>query len=384
MDSLPQETIDAIVDHLPHSSLRSSSLVARRWSTRSQRRIFGRIQFFSSDQVNRWYSVIQRDGSRILPYVHSVEFQCINSWNDPPLLGRVLKGLCSLTMLGVYECAIPDELPGQILRGEFGRGITTLSLEFPFGKISTMTSMILSLPDLKKLIVRFDETKFGQPSSTSGLIASQRRSLDVLELYLYPNKVAEALLQSRFTSRYISLNVAIPSAHRLLAISSETLVALTLGGARPLTGSKATEAILTIFLDTWVGTHTPPIDLPSFPALTSLRVRLYETKPSRRVIDVLSFISSTPALASFDVQYAISDTGKPIPSDEWDDLDRWLARVAKHAVVERGLVLNLRRWAFSESSWEEFLQRFREAGGEIRTHARGWTNYDSGFGGPLL
>ena len=142
-------------------------------------------------------------------------------------------------------------------------------------------------------------------------------------------------------------------------------------------GFQATGKILTIFLDSWKRTH-PGIDLLSFPSLTSLRVRLYEEKLSRGIIDVLSFISSTPALASVDVQYGNHGVGKPIPgpSDAWDDLDRWLARVAKHTVVGGGLVLNLRRWAFNESSWEELLPRFREAGAKFQTHADGWIDYD--------
>ena len=46
------------------------------------------------------------------------------AWNEPTLPGRVLKGFPSLTTLLIYESMIPDELLGQISRGEFGRGIT--------------------------------------------------------------------------------------------------------------------------------------------------------------------------------------------------------------------------------------------------------------------
>lgn len=229
MDSLPQETIDGIIDNLPRSSLYSSSLVARQWRTRSQQRILDSIIFSSQDKVDRWHSDVQIGGNRILSYVRSVEFRDIEPWNEPALFGRVLKGFRSLETLKVHECAIPDELVGQILRGEFGGGITTLSIRrVQRCDLSTIIPMILSLPNLKNLTVWADETRSRQPPPTS--VVSQTRSVNVLKLYFYANEIAEALIRSRLTSRYICLGGAISSVHRLLAISSETLVGLMLGG----------------------------------------------------------------------------------------------------------------------------------------------------------
>ena len=101
------------------------------------------------------------------------------------------------------------------------------------------TSMILSLPDLKKVTVTAaSEKPSRQPLSTS--IAPQR-SLDLLELYSYSNEIAEALIQARLTSRCICLGSAISSVHRLLATSSEKLVALMLEGAWLSMGSQAAD-----------------------------------------------------------------------------------------------------------------------------------------------
>ena len=125
---------------------------------------------------------------------------------------------------------------------------------------------------------------------------------------------------------------------------------------------------------TW--TVTPLFDLPSLPVLTSIRVRLHEREPSRRIVNVLFPISSTPALAFVDIQYERTYADELTRPDAWNDLDRWLARVAKHTAVERALVLNMRKWALTELSWEARLPRFREAGGEIKVHADGWVNYD--------
>ena len=363
---LPQELIEAIIDHLPHPSLPSSSLTARRWRTRSQQRIFDSIVLSSQSKMNHWCSIVQRSQNRIVSYVHSVEFYEIHSWDEPELFGRVIRGFCSLERLKVWRCAIPEVLAHQISRGELGGGITTLSLQFPSCDLSTIISMVLSLPELKKLEVTLGGEPSIQSSSTS--IASRGRSLDLLELLLHANEVAEVLIQSRFTFRHICLGSSISSVHRLLTISSKALVSLTLEGVI-FTSSQVTEAMLTIFADTVTRTPISPIDLPSFPVLTSLRVRLYKKRPSHRIISVLSFVSSTPALISIDVQPGSCSIIKPTPSDTWDDLDGWLARVVRHTAVECGLVLNLRLWTFSKSSWEALFPNFREAGGEIKIHA---------------
>ena len=134
-------------------------------------------------------------------------------------------------------------------------------------------------------------------------------------------------------------------------------------------------ALLTTFADTVIrARQTPFIDLPSSPVLTSIRVLLciFGGEPSGRIVNILSSISSTPALAFVDIQCGNDNACEPTPSDEWDDLDKWLARVAQHITAERSLALTLRRWLFSESSWEALLPRFREAGGKIKTRPDGY------------
>ena len=127
-------------------------------------------------------------------------------------------------------------------------------------------------------------------------------------------------------------------------------------------------------------TPTPLMDLPSLPILTSIRVLLYIGVPSRCIVQVLSSISSTPALASIDVQCGHPEVGNIIYSEEWDGLDKWLERVAKHTAAEHSLEFAPRRWLFSESSWEALLPRFREAGGKIKIHPDGWIPYDEIIG----
>ena len=141
-----------------------------------------------------------------------------------------------------------------------------------------------------------------------------------------------------------------------------------------------------ISADTMSSISTSPIDLPSFPALTSLRVRLHDRHPSHRLVDVLSFISSAPALASVDIQrgYDVYNVYDLTRSNTWNGVDRWLARIAKNSKVGCDPVLTLRRWEFGESHWEGLLPMFRRAGGEIRTHPDGWIHYNRVIGDPPL
>ena len=157
--------------------------------------------------------------------------------------------------------------------------------------------MILSLPDLKTVSVTLHEGFPRQPLSTS--IMPQRRSLEFLRLYLYANGVVEVLIRSRFTFRTIWLGGSISSIRRLLAVSSETLV---------------------------TGMPAQLIDLPSFPVLTSIRVFCGE-EPSRRIVKVLSSICPTPVLTLIYVKRWSPNIYGHTPSDTWNDLDRWLARV---------------------------------------------------------
>src|ERR1700753_1578199 len=161
MNSLPQEAIDEIIDILPHSSLRSSSLVARRWRQQSQQRLFATVWFHSECKVKRWYIGTKTDQGGISSYVRYADFHDIDSWNDPTLFVRLLEGFSSLRTLWVYKTEIPSELLGHILRGEVGKGITTLHLWSPRCPLSTTASIILSLPDLENLIAGFCNTYSG-------------------------------------------------------------------------------------------------------------------------------------------------------------------------------------------------------------------------------
>jgi hypothetical protein len=227
MDSIPQELIDAIIGNVPQSSLPSCSLVAKRWRRTSQQRLLSTILFSSEDRVNRWCTDIPRDG--IPSYVRCLKIEDICYWDGPALLSRTLETLSSLTTLSMNDAKIPDELPGHISRGEFGKGITALYLHDTYCTLATVTSMILSLPDLKKLSIQDCHFMSGEPLPTD-LVTPQRRPLESLELHGFVGGIAVALAESRFISSRLFSDVDISGMEQLLMLSSETVVELKLCG----------------------------------------------------------------------------------------------------------------------------------------------------------
>ena len=104
-----------------------------------------------------------------------------------------------------------------------------------------------------------------------------------------------------------------------------------------------------------------PIDLPPFPALTSLRICFPRGTPSAHLIAILSSFSSVPALTFITLGHLMGFTPEPEPSSNWDDLDRWLVRIGRNTTVEGDLVVALTRRR-EDRVPEVLLPRFRELG----------------------
>ena len=93
----------------------------------------------------------------------------------------------------------------------------------------------------------------------------------------------------------------------------------------------------------WHQSTSQLIDLTQFPALTSLKI-CTEYALTRYLIDVLSSISSAPALASITLDCGHwPNSGSDLPT-AWNHLDIWLTQMAKNATVKGGLVLTLAQW----------------------------------------
>ena len=185
--------------------------------------------FSSEDEINRLCTEIPRDSDGISSYIRHVTIEDISPWDEPASFSRMLDTFSSLTTLLVYETEVPDELPGHISRGEFGKAITTLYLCFSQCTVATLISMIFSLPNLKELCVDYCEVTLEVPLLAHS-VTPQRGPLNSLELHGYMEGVGEALARFRLISSRLSLHLYIPDIEQLLMISSETAVELKLHG----------------------------------------------------------------------------------------------------------------------------------------------------------
>ena len=131
----------------------------------------------------------------------------------------------------------------------------------------------------------------------------------------------------------------------------------------------------------------PLVHLPPLPALTTLGVSLCTYKPSPRLANIMCRIPPTPKLASVTIGYYkwfkpdadIEGLEHPFQG-RWVDIDRWLAQMAGHAVVQ--LPMTLARWPEDKPAWNGFLYEFRKARGEIKITADDgvWDDDDGWYG----
>ena len=101
MDSFAQELIDTIIDLVPREDMRSCSLVAKRWTQRSQRHHFDFVILNNEYETPLWEANIPEVPYGIPSYVHRVRVGYILSWKEPAIFGRILKTFGSLESLAM-------------------------------------------------------------------------------------------------------------------------------------------------------------------------------------------------------------------------------------------------------------------------------------------
>jgi len=128
----------------------------------------------------------------------------------------------------------------------------------------------------------------------------------------------------------------------------------------------------------------PPIDIPSLTALTILSIEFCMVNPSPRLTSILCHIPSIPMSTSITMGHAAwpnSDTDTEHAfQGRWVEIDRWLARLARHARVQGGLSVTFVRWPRGQSIWEGFLLEFRKAGGGFKMDIAATADDDDGLG----
>ena len=233
MDSLPQETIDEIIDNLPRSSLRSSSLVAKRWRTRSQQRALFKVLFAKESMVNYWRTDIQSGSGGVSSYVQFAGFDNITEWSDPVLFISVVENFTSLTTLWISQTEIPSGVPERISHGDLGKKVTILHLRSPLCSLPTVISTIFAFPSLQNLFIDAFAATSGETLLTYPVLP-RSEPLKSLQVTRSEYRIAEALANLQFASRSLILDVRTKTLQNLLALSPATVVELELRGVYSL------------------------------------------------------------------------------------------------------------------------------------------------------
>ena len=352
MDSVPQEIIDEIIDNLPRFSLRSSALVAKRWRKRSQQRALDNIRFGSESVVKRY---TQSDPGETSSYVQLAQFFNITEWENPALFSHVLEAFNSLTTLVLSNTEIPDGMVERVSRGGLGNRVTTLY--FRSIQSSLAVPMILAFQNLQILIVQnFTVTSREPPLARP--VSLRRRPLDSLRVVNCTSDAIEALVNLHLAPRRLVFDVKTANVQKLLVHSSVTVVQLVLLGMCSLcVDHKCINDDFVVLLRPAASSQL--IDLPPFPALTSMKIS--GRAPVPNLISILSSISSAPVLASIELQCWWKFPLEPDSLNAWDCLDKWLTQMANNTTAEGGLVLTLKRMHRNQVP-EFFLPGFRRVG----------------------
>ncbi|KAF9648587.1 hypothetical protein BDM02DRAFT_3115208 [Thelephora ganbajun] len=353
MESLAQELLEAIIDHVPPHHVRPCSLVARRWRKRSQQRYFGSVILSREHEAIRWYTNIPQDPDGIPSYARDVEIQSIRCWRDPTVLGRVLKCFSRVKTLVICETHLPSsEVQKIVASSEFGREVTSLIFISPRSTMPELMQLILSFPNLRELMINsISQTE--PPASIPPDKTWQKEPLQSLELSSLHSKEMEFIALCGITSRRIDLSLGDAMIEKIIACSSETVSELLLQDGYPPIAPMTT---------------LPPIvQLPPLSALTTMEVTIYPGFLSARLADFLPCIHSAPVLSSITFKYLKLTPPEDIPTSHlWNNVDKWLARLATHAKVKGGLTVVLALWPERNLKWEECLLEFRKAGGELK------------------
>ena len=239
-ESLAQELLDAIIDHVPSPNARSCSLVARRWRKRSPQRHLRAVVFSVESDLARWCRNIPQDPDGIPSYVEDVLFHRICRWSDPAILVRVLKRLSRVKILRFFGTSVPcGKVQSIASSGAFGRELTSLVFICPYSAVSTLMPLISSLQNLREL--RIQRSFPGVPRSLAPehIQIWKRGPLKSLELWGVWDQEAEYIARCGITTRELSLCMSDNMIEKIIACSSETVEKLVLRGAWFLWNSTA-------------------------------------------------------------------------------------------------------------------------------------------------
>ena len=234
MDSLAQELLDAIIDHVPSPHAHSCSLVARRWRKRGQQRVFSdlKLVFSCEEDVIRWCKDIPQDPDGIPSYVRDVQFRGIIPWSDPTILGRVLECLSRVKILKISQTELLcGEVQSIVSSGTFGRELTSLVFTSPYSTVPSFMPLISSSPNLRELTIEYRRAWRIAPTSLAPEHIWKREPLQSLTLFRPSGEEMEYIVRCGITSHNLDLYLGDTMIEKVVACSSGIVEKLALRGA---------------------------------------------------------------------------------------------------------------------------------------------------------
>ena len=233
-DSLAQEVIYEIINHVLRQDMSATSLVARCWRRPSQQRNFEFV-LFESDDVTRWEANVPRDTDSIPSYVRHVRFKNSPSRLEPGILSCVLKTFASMISLDIEDTNLPppDELAIPVSLGESGKCTTRVTLVRMRDPITVISSFNFSIPNLKELVIARVDSWPDKPPPI--ILGAFQRGLS--EFFIVPGHrglLYDDIALWRLAPRRLSLGPSAKCMNLIMRGSSEVVVELTLIGTQPL------------------------------------------------------------------------------------------------------------------------------------------------------
>lgn len=194
---LPQELIDQIIDNLSFNlDLKSSSLVNRAWTSRSQQKIFSHIMLAPAD-VKLWLSRTEETAAAITPWITKFELRGnpgkklgTMPWDNPSVLTRLIASLASspIQRLTIIPFHMGRFQKSSLIRcfEPIAGSLCSLELRFIKTCASALTFLISMFPNLDDIFLeRVNSTPmiWSPGGYDSEYIPSFSGTLEYLDLY---------------------------------------------------------------------------------------------------------------------------------------------------------------------------------------------------------
>jgi len=183
MSRLPQELIDNIFDHIrawDNCTLGACSLVCKRWSARSRKRLFTQLKLSSEADLERWCDRVRPGPSGPCLFVEdlslldthlSMSMPLEPSWIQPSILSKAaphlqsFSGLRALRIVGWDTVALPTSL----MLHHFGpllENVTRLTLERMYIHPSALVTFVSHFPRLHYLFISTPKCPWGDDGAS--------------------------------------------------------------------------------------------------------------------------------------------------------------------------------------------------------------------------